>query len=158
MKMLSKSLRRLSRDKRAMSPVIGELILVSCVLVLGIVVWSFAIGYSNYEQTGYWQKVNENVYMLKERFVVENVAFNSTSNSSGILHVWIYNYGEINIQTQIYILRNGIVIAEDLSGTTITMGSIAKFTINLSNVSVGNELLIKVKSLRGNVNYEAYTI
>jgi len=150
--------RSLLRSKKAVSSVIGEIILCTCVLLVGTSVWAFAHGYASYEMTNYWQKVSVNIYSLKERFMVENVAFNSTSDSSGSLHVWVYNYGGIGIQVNIYILRNGTVIGQDLSGVTIASKSLAKFTFNLDQVSVSNELIIKVETLRGNVNYAAYTI
>jgi len=150
--------RSLLRNKRAVSSVIGEIILVTCVLLVGASVWAFAHGYASYEMTNYWQKVSVNIYSLKERFMVENVAFNSTGNFTGSLHVWVYNYGEIDIQAKIYILRNGSIIGQDLSGATITSNSVAEFRFNLDQVSVSNELIIKVETLRGNVNYDSYTI
>jgi len=150
--------RSVLRDKRALSPVIGELILCTCVLTIGIAAWAFSHGYASYEMTNYWRKVSVNVYSLKERFMVENVVFNSMGISSGSLHVWVYNYGEIDIQVNVYILRNGSILGQDLSGATITRNSVAEFTFNLDQVSVSNELVIKVETLRGNVNYDSYTI
>ena len=146
------------RDKKAISTVLGEIILCTCVLIVGASAWAFSHGYSSYEMTNYWQKVSVNIYSLKERFMVENADFNFTSSSSGSLHVWVYNYGGINVQVNIYILRNGIVLGQDLSGTTITSNSVAEFRFNLDQVSVSNELVIKVITLRGNVNYASYTI
>jgi len=150
--------RSMLRDKRALSSVIGEIILCTCVLVVGTAVWAFSYGYTSYEMTNYWQKVSVNIYSLKERFMVENVAFNSIGISSGSLHIWVYNYGEIDIQVNVYILRNGSILGQDLSGATITRYSVAEFTFNLDQVSTSNELVIKVETLRGNVNYESYTI
>ena len=146
------------RDKGAISTIMGELILCTCVLLVGTAAWAFSQGYTSYEMTNYWQKVSVNIYSLKERFMVENVAFNPTGISSGSLHVWVYNYGGINIQVNVFVLRNGGVIGQDLSGATITRNSVAEFTFNLDQISVSNELIIKVETLRGNVNYDSYTI
>jgi len=146
------------RDRRALSSVIGEIILCTSVFGIGTALWAFSRGYMSYEMTNYWQKVSVNIYGLKERFMVENVAFNSTGTSSGSLHVWVYNYGDIDIQVNLYIFLNGSVIAEDVSGATITSKSIVEFPFDLNEVSTSNELVIKVETLRGNVNYGSYTI
>jgi len=150
--------RSVSREKRAMSSLIAEVMLVACAITIGIVVWSFAVSYSNVEMTSYWQKVSKNIYGLKERFTVERVAFNFTGDSSGTLHIWVFNYGEIDIEAKIYVLRDGSVMNETSSYTKITKGNMAEFTLNLGEVSSGNELIIKVESLRGNANLDSYKV
>ncbi len=145
-------------DKRATSPLIAEVMLVACAITIGIVVWSFARGYSSYEMTSYWQKASENIHGLKERFTVEKVAFNFTGDSSGTLLAWIFNYGEIDVEVKIYVLINGIAVNETSSYTKIAKGSAAKFALDLYPISSGNELVIKVESLRGNVNFDSYKV
>jgi len=150
--------RRLLRDRRALSSVIGEIILCASVFGVGTALWAFSRGYMSYEMTNYWQKVSVNIYSLKERFLVENVAFNSTGISTGSLLVWVYNYGEIDIQANVYIVKNGSVIAEDLSAATISRNDVVEFAFDLTEVTISNELVIKVETLRGNENYGSYTI
>lgn len=149
--------RGLFKNKEAVSAVVSSIILCACVLVVGVAVWGFSYSTGIVLQGDYWEGVNKDIQCLKERFLVENIAFNSTGDNK--THVWVYNYGDINIEIDVYILRNGSVIGKNLTGTAISINEIKEVVIiPTETMGSGENLVIEVVSARGNFAYEKYQV
>lgn len=144
---------RVLTDKKGLSPVMASIVLCSVVLTVGISVWSFTYSVSSALQDDYWEKSLENIDIISERFMVEHVAYD---NSSGLIDVWIYNYGDVDVNVTVLVFKEASPSGVS-SSKKIRMRTLApKITISIGSWSPGTELLIKVNSLRGNEVYESY--
>jgi len=126
-------------DRRGISPVIATVILCGVVLTIGISVWSLTYTIASGLQLDYYEEVEEMMNAVKKRFIIEHVAYNSTINK---LHVWIYNYGEVEIEI-IQVLVRGDAEGENSTVITIESGDLVGIDVPL-NASVGDELSITV--------------
>ena len=83
----------LYRNRRAVSAVISNLILIGAVIVVGMAALAFARSNSSNYQTQYQQTVSSDIDKLKEGLSFEYVFYNSSSKN---LYVYFLNSGNIN--------------------------------------------------------------
>lgn len=147
MKMLS--------DGRGLSPVLASVILCGVVLTIGVSTWSLTYSITSGLESGYYEEVKEMMDVIKKRFTVEHVAYNGTINT---LHVWIYNYGEVEIKV-IQVLVRGDVEGYNSTIITITGGAIVRVDVPLTAVA-GDELSVTVAEglRRQNFVYATYVV
>jgi hypothetical protein len=122
------------------------------VLAVGTSSWYFIYGVSNYLQTSYFNEIKEKVDEISERFAVEHAYYDQ---DSGILHVWIYNYGKVDIQISMYIYLAGSLVGQNATAVTIPSKSFMEITVPV-NVPRGNNIIIEVMSRRQNMIYEDF--
>ena len=101
----------------------------------------------------YFDEVNENVDKARERFMVENI---EPMNES-CLRVWVYNYGDISINVTTYVFRNGSTIGQ-LTGQFMNGGEMKELDITVQTLSKGDELIVKVISVRETTENESYVV
>jgi len=140
-------------DRRGLSPVVATIVLCGVVLVLGISVWSYTYGVSNYLQTRYYEGVSEQIDAVSERFTIEHIAYNGTLAE---LKIWVYNYGSVDIEVDVYVM--GDAEGSNIDPTLIPRGELAGITVNIGSLSTGSELIVEVMSRRQNVVYKTYVV
>ena len=101
----------------------------------------------------YFDEVNENVNKARERFMVENI---EPMNAS-CLRVWVYNYGDIGVNVTTCVFRNGSDIGQ-LTGQFLNGGEMNELDIPVQTLVKGDELVVKVISVRGTTENESYVI
>jgi len=101
----------------------------------------------------YFEEVNEKVDKVRERFMVENI---EPMNDS-CLRVWVYNYGDISINVTTYVFRSGGVIGQ-ITGQFLTGGEMKQLEIPVQTLYKGDELVVKVKSVRETTENESYLL
>lgn len=84
---------RKSNRRKAYSPVIAAVILSAVVLSVGGVVWYFSQGSMTITSEEYAESLLNMTDVISERFIVEHVSYNGT-----YLHIWVFNYGEVDIE------------------------------------------------------------
>jgi len=132
--------------RRAYSPVISALILSAVVLAVGGAVWAFSQGAMTIIAEDYAEAVINMTEIISERFILEQVSYNGTH-----LHIWVYNYGDIDIEVNVTYPGNSVDWREVSSK-------------HLEEISFGFELVsetevgIKVKSRRGNNAYYRFIV
>lgn len=147
----------LRADRKALSPVIASIILCAAVLMIGLSAWSYTYSVSAFLQTSYFEDVKEQIDAISERFAVEHIAYD---NSSNILYVWVYNYGETNIEVDVYVMGEAEGKNFSETATPIPYGEVLEITVPLQseNLTVGDELVVEVVSRRGNFVYKTYVV
>jgi len=115
-------LRKLLRSRRAISPVISNLILIAAVISVGFVVLGWTYSSSNSYASQYGGSVLSNVNQLEERLGFEYIFYNSTKKS---LSVYVINYGNVGAVT------------------------IAKLTVSNSSWTISNTTAITLYLLNG---------
>lgn len=97
---LAKPVARLLKAKRALSPVISNLILIAAVIVVGFSVLAYANSQSTNYVTQYGTSVNSDIQQLKETISFEYAFYNATAYSpnNGSLQVYFLNTGTISTQ------------------------------------------------------------
>ena len=147
-------------NRKALSPVIASIILCSAVLLIGLSAWSYTYSVSAFLQTSYFEDVKKQIDAISERFAVEHIAYD---NSSNILYVWVYNYGEVDIEVDVYVMvEDGAMKGKNFSetATPIPYCEVLEMTVPLQggNLTVSDELVIEVVSRRGNFVYKTYVV
>jgi hypothetical protein len=101
----------------------------------------------------YFEEVNEKVDKTRERFMVENI---EPMNAS-CLGVWVYNYGDISISVTASVLRSGSFIGQ-ITDQFIQSGEMKQLDIPVQTLYKGDELVVKVKSVRETTENENYLL
>lgn len=156
---------RIFRNKKGLSPVVATVILCGMVLTIGISVWSYTYNLTNYLGENYLEGVQEQIDVICERFIVEHISYDSVN---GALYVWVFNYGNadidvmysnLDINVDVYVFKDGERIGSNTDSTLIESGSFAMISVSLStSLNPGNELVIEVISRRQNVVYQTYIV
>jgi len=143
---------RLLNNRKALSPVVATIVLCGVVLTVGISVWSFTYSITRSLEEDYYEGVQRQINAISERFIVEHVSYD---NESGVLNVWIFNYGRVDIQVDVYV--RGDAEGQNTTGVSIQNGQLERINIPLV-VNVGDELSVTVMSRRQNVVYATYVV
>ena len=143
---------RLLTDRKALTPVVATIILCGVVLTVGISVWSFTYSITRGLEEGYYEGVQRQINAISERFIVEHVSYD---NESGVLNVWVFNYGGVDIQVDVYV--RGDAEGQNATAISILHHQMVRISVPLV-VNVGDELSITVMSRRQNVVYATYVV
>jgi len=143
---------RLLKDRKALTPVVATIVLCGVVLTVGISIWSFTYSVTKSLEEDYYEGVKRQIDAVSERFVVEHVSYD---NETDILNVWVFNYGEIDIQVDVYI--RGDTEGQNATAISIPHGQTVRVDVPLI-ADVGDELSITVMSRRQNVVYATYVV
>ena len=136
---------------RAFSPVISIVILSAVVLAVGGAIWAFSQGAMTITAEDYAEAVVNMTDAISERFIIEHVNHSVTE-----LSVWIYNYGDVDIEVKI---QYEAVTEPAGSDDWIEVASkdLKHYKIMVFD-STPRELNIKVYSKRGNNAYYKYLV
>ncbi len=147
----------LRADRKALSPVVASIILCAAVLMIGLSAWSYTYSVSAFLQTSYYEDVKKQIDAVSERFGVEHIAYD---NSSNILYVWVYNYGEVNIEVDVYVMGEAQGKNFSETATPIPHEETLEIIVPLQseNLAAGDELVVEVVSRRGNFVYKTYAV
>ena len=143
---------RLPSDVKALTPVVATIILCGVVLIVGISVWSFTYSITRGLEDDYYQGVKRQIDAISERFIVEHVSYD---NQTSVLNVWVFNYGKVDIQVDVYV--RGDAEGQNATGISISHGQIERIIVPLV-ANVGDELSITVISRRQNAVYATYVV
>lgn len=132
------------KGSRGISPVIAEVILASAVLVVGFSVWGYSKGFMSITANDYISDVQNQMYVLMERFTIEQIAYN---NSTKTLRVWVNNYGRNDVVFDLYASNGGLSWSK--LGNSVASKSIVAVDIPL-NIASESELAVEAVSMRGN--------
>jgi len=143
---------RIPSDVKALTPVVATIILCGVVLIVGISVWSFTYSITRGLEDDYYQGVKRQIDAISERFIVEHVSYD---NQTSVLNVWVFNYGKVDIQVDVYV--RGDAEGQNATGISISHGQIERIIVPLV-ANVGDELSITVISRRQNAVYATYVV
>ena len=99
------------RNRRGISPVIATVVLAGVVLAIGGSLWYYAIGASTIVANSYVNETLDSVYEVTERFIIENIYYNSSTDT---MHIWVYNYGEMKINVDVYLYVDTNLVESEL--------------------------------------------
>jgi len=136
--------------RKAFSSVISSMILTTTVLVIGGSVWFFAHNASTITADQYVDGVIDLMEEISERFTVEIVCYDGVN----LLRVWVYNYGEVDAEVDIYADVAGIASDSSFDNEIIS-GELFDVSFTLGEIS-GEIVTIRVVSRRGNHAHYQY--
>jgi len=143
-------------DKKGLSPVIASILLCAATLTVGIAAWSFTFTATVNLEKSYSKGVREQIEVISERFTVEHVSYDKVATT---LHVWLYNFGKVDIEVDIYV--EGDAKGQNATATPIAYGELVRVDVPLTageGVLSIIELAIKVMSRRQNFVYATYVV
>ena len=143
---------KLLNDIKAITPVVSTIILCGVVLIIGISVWSYTYSITRSLEESYYQGVKRQIDAISERFVVEHIYYD---NSTGILNVYVFNYGTVDIQVDVYV--RGDVEGQNATGVSVPHGQMVRIKVPLV-ANMSDELSITVMSRRQNAVYATYVV
>ena len=132
--------------RRALSTVISALIISAVTLAVGGSIWAFSQGAMTITAEDYAESVINMTDTISERFIIEQVIYDAPN-----LHIWVYNYGDINIEVKVIYPDNPLVWREVPSKHLEEI--FFEFTLG-DETEVG----IKVESRRGNDVYYRFVV
>ena len=157
--MKPKEVQKLLRDRRGVSTVISNIILVGAVIAVGFTVVAWTYSRSSLYRAQYSESVNSDVDKLRERVSFEHVFYN---NSAGNLSVYLMNSGKVGSVnfTTVYVSNTSWVGTyptfqlKFLNGTStpgLAVGQEGYFVISLSSITLtqGNVYTVKIVTWRG---------
>lgn len=130
----------------------ATIILCGVVLTIGISVWSFTYSITRGLEEDYYQSIKRQIDAVSERFIIEHVSFD---NETSVLNVWVFNYGGVDIQVDVYV--RGDAEGQNATAVSILHGQMVKIIVPLV-ANIGDELSITVISRRQNVVYATYVV
>jgi len=131
---------------RAFSPVISAVILSAVVLAVGGAIWAFSQGAMTITAEDYAEAVVNTTDTVCERFIIEHAYYNGSH-----LFIWIFNYGDIDIEVNVTYPDNSIGWREVSSKHLEEIS----FEFDLGDET---EVRIKVESRRENTAYYRYFV
>ena len=141
------------RSRRGVSEVISTVILTAVVMTIGTSIWFYAQSATSVMTNTYVNETFSTMKEVLERFTVEHVS-NNTARTA--LYVWVYNYGEVDVEVDVYATIDGETYSSDVNNPlSIGSGGFAKATLTIS-ASSGDEVAIKVHSRRQNNAYYTF--
>jgi len=135
-------------SRRAFSPVIAALILSTVVIAVGGAIWAFSQGAMTITAEDYAESVINMTETISERFIIEHVGY-----VSGELNVWVFNYGDVDIEFKVEI--------EGYTGPDEWIGLASKEmdSVELNVFPSGpGEWNIRIYSRRGNDAYYRFIV
>jgi len=143
---------KLLNDIKAITPVVSTIILCGVVLIIGISVWSYTYSITRSLEESYYQGVKRQIDAISERFVVEHIYYD---NSTDILNVYVFNYGTVDIQVDVYV--RGDAEGQNATGVSVPHGQMVRIKVPLI-ANMSDELSITVMSRRQNAVYATYVV
>ena len=134
--------------RRAYSPVIAAVIISSVVLSVGGLIWFFSQGSMTITADDYAENMINMTDTICERFIIEHVAYDPEMD---ILRIWVFNYGDIDIEVNVTYPDNSVGWIEISSKH---LEEISFVFDPGSEIEVG----IKVESRRENDAYYRYVV
>lgn len=144
------------KNKKALSPVISNLILIAAVIVLGFAVFAYARDISSDYQADYQRSVSSDIDQLKETLGFEFVYYNNTGASPHV-QVYFLNAGTITFEVdKVYLstsTNNLTYTIKYMNGTATTgknLGVSEERQIAIQqSLSPGQTYTMKVTTIRG---------
>ena len=143
---------RLLNNRKALTPVVATIVLCGVVLTVGISIWSFTYSITRSLEENYYEEIKEQIDAISERFIVEHVSYD---NESEVLNVWVFNYGEVDIQVDVYV--RGDAEGQNATAVSVPNGQMVRIIVPLT-ADIGDELSITVMSRRQNTVYATYVV
>ncbi len=138
-----------SKRRRAVSSVLSALLLSAVVIAVGGAIWAFSQGAMTITAEDYAESMIEMTDTISERFIIEQVGYVSSE-----LHVWVFNYGDVDIEFKVEIGDN--TWPEDWRAlASKDMGSVP---LTEFSPDPGVELNIRIYSRRGNDAYYRFIV
>jgi len=137
------------KQRHALSAVISTVLLSATVLAIGGMIWNYANGASSVIAYDYHEDSMELIHQIEERIMFEHITNNSTH-----LTIHLYNYGEVDVQVDVYAntsssdLQNPITVESKQSACVI---------IPLA-CSSGDNIGLSVYTRRQNIVYYSYIV
>lgn len=143
---------KLLNDLKAITPVVSTIILCGVVLIIGISVWSYIYSVTRSLEEDYYQGVKRQIDAISERFTVEHIYYDNTTE---ILNVYVFNYGTVDIQVDVYV--RGDAEGQNATGVSVPHSQIVRIKVSLI-ANMSDELAITVMSRRQNAVYATYVV
>lgn len=150
----------LLRNRRAISTVISNIILIAAVIAVGFAVlaWTYSTSSSYVDQYG--STVNSDIDMLRERVAFEYIFYNNTTPKS--LFVYLMNCGQVdkvNVTTAYVSNSSWLATFSDIQlkflNTTQTSylnaGQEGYFVLSSITLQTGSSYTVKIVTWRGSI-------
>ena len=144
--------RTLFKNRRAVSAVVSNLILIAAVLAIGLVALGYARSTSINYQTEYAQTMSSDISKLKETLIFEYAHFDSNQ-----LTIYVMNSGSVNVTIKTISINNSPVPSsamtiypmsgfQPLSDEVIAHGTEVRIVLDTTGLTNSGENSVKITS------------
>jgi flagellin-like protein len=148
-------------DRRGISPVISNIILVAAVIAVGFAVLAWTYSTSSSYTTQYGTTVNSDVDKLRERVAFEYIFYNNTATPKN-LAVYIMNFGQVGKvnATTVYISNSSwlatfssppLKFLNTTQTSYLNVGQEGYFVLSSITLQTGTSYNIKIVTWRGSI-------
>jgi hypothetical protein len=145
--------RALAKNKRAVSAVISNLILIGAVLAIGLVALGYARSTSINYQTDYSKTMSSDIAKLKETLIFEYAHYDGSNN----LFLYVMNSGPVNVTVKTVSVNTSPVPSssmtlyqmsdnQQISNGVIAKGTEVKVVLNTAGMTHSGENSVKITS------------
>jgi len=146
------------RDSKGVSEIVATVLMIMIVTAIGFSIFLYGMGFFTASTSARDQATQTGIATLRERFVVVDVAFTTVDVFTSNVTIWVYNYGETNINiNSIYIngSQHNNTKIDPAPPVFIVPTGITKIVCINSSANANYTQLIRVVSSLGNF-YENY--
>ena len=144
--------RSLIRNRRAVSAVVSNLILIGAVLAVGLVALGYARSTAMTYQTDYSKTMSSDISKLKETLIFEYAHYGSNQ-----LSLYVMNSGPVNVTIKAVSINNSPVPSsaltiyrmsdsQQISNNVIAKGTEVKIVLNTTGMTHSGENNVKITS------------
>ena len=141
----------LHKHRYALSSVISSILLSAAVLAVGGMIWNYANGASSVMATQYHEDSMNLTKQLQERYMIEHITNNSTH-----ITVWIYNYGDVDVELVVYANNEGDIYTSDQDNPLLIYSKTNGYTTLAAPSMEGDSIGINIYSRRQNNVYYSH--
>lgn len=145
--------RTLVKNKRAVSAVVSNLILIGAVMAIGLVALGYARTTSINYQTDYAQTMSSDIAKLKETLIFEYAHYDDSNN----LSLYVMNSGPVNVTVKTVSINTSPVTSsavmifrmsddEQILNDVIAKGTEVKIVLDTTGIVILNENSVKITS------------
>ena len=144
------------KKRKGISQVVSALILSAAVLTIGVGVWVYSQGAMTMSSEYYAESVIKLSETISERFIIEHVAYIDPG-----LKVWVYNYGNVDIEVKIEVKNDVESVTYPASSEEwipMNAGGFAEMNLPSYTATSGDNLVITAYTRRENSVYYRYIV
>ena len=121
---------RRRRSIRAMSPVIGEVLMIALTLSVGFATWAWIGGSASHSEANLNGTVVRNLNQLNENYAIVYANFSRSADHSVTL--WFYNYGNNGVNVKQIFVDNGTLTNPPITVLSSTIVLDCGYCLNIS--------------------------
>ena len=139
----------MNRGRRAISPVLGTIILIAVVIAVGTATWAYANSAVGSQLQVQGEQVAKDVNTIKEKLTIVHLA-----NTSSTMSIWVYNNGGVATSVRKVFVSDSSSFVDPVPGFTpvaLSIGELKKIDVNVPIGATWSTIHVKLLGENANI-------